>query len=285
MAGTFRRRDCSSSPTITAPGGETITLDGTANLRVDPGATATIGAALVGAGSLLKNDTGTLVLTGSNTYSGGTSVFGGALELRGAGTPANATPITTAFGAELRFFNATTPRAAAISNSGRLKFFDSATGDTATITNQPTAFEAFGVGYTVFADSSNATMATITNLGATSAVVNGGATAFQDSASAGFAMIVNGASSVGNAPSQRRQHLVRRAIDRGECADFQQRRDDHEQWRRAHGVLRGIERGQRHDHQSRSECRRCRDERRCGVCRPSRGLRDLLKPRCDGERR
>lgn len=54
---------------------------GTGNtaVRVDPNATATLGVTLSGAGTLAKLDTGTLVLNGSNTYTGGTALNGGAL--------------------------------------------------------------------------------------------------------------------------------------------------------------------------------------------------------------
>ncbi|RST51865.1 autotransporter-associated beta strand repeat-containing protein [Variovorax sp. MHTC-1] len=45
------------------------------------GMTATIDAALVGAGGLQKSDLGTLVLNGANTYTGGTTVLGGTLQV------------------------------------------------------------------------------------------------------------------------------------------------------------------------------------------------------------
>ncbi|MHA6197227.1 autotransporter-associated beta strand repeat-containing protein [Pseudomonas wadenswilerensis] len=48
-------------------------------LRVADGATATINAAIVGDGGIEKRDTGTLVLTGANSYTGGTTVSGGTL--------------------------------------------------------------------------------------------------------------------------------------------------------------------------------------------------------------
>lgn len=62
--------------------GHSIGLTGpTSVIRVDLGATATISAELTGAAMLNKTDLGTLVLTGANTYSGGTIISGGTLQL------------------------------------------------------------------------------------------------------------------------------------------------------------------------------------------------------------
>ncbi|WP_042437928.1 autotransporter outer membrane beta-barrel domain-containing protein, partial [Comamonas testosteroni] len=52
---------------------------GNATVRVDPGATATIGVALNGSGTLGKYDAGTLVLNAANGYTGGTALNGGKL--------------------------------------------------------------------------------------------------------------------------------------------------------------------------------------------------------------
>lgn len=54
---------------------------GYASVRVDPGVTATINAPLTGNGTLAKLDAGTLVLNGSNGYTGGTALNGGTLVL------------------------------------------------------------------------------------------------------------------------------------------------------------------------------------------------------------
>src|SRR3546814_9046475 len=45
------------------------------------GFTATIGAELAGTTQLVKTDAGTLVLTGANTYTGGTAIHGGTLQI------------------------------------------------------------------------------------------------------------------------------------------------------------------------------------------------------------
>ncbi len=71
-------------------GGEAITTD-TANtlIRVGDGTvdgasyTATIDSAIRGTGGLNKGDLGTLILTGDNTYSGGTTITSGTLQVAG----------------------------------------------------------------------------------------------------------------------------------------------------------------------------------------------------------
>ncbi len=57
--------------------------DGTA---AGTGMTATIGSVLQGSTQLVKDDLGTLVLTGANTYSGGTTIGAGTLQLGNGGT-------------------------------------------------------------------------------------------------------------------------------------------------------------------------------------------------------
>lgn len=73
---------------------------GNTAIRVDPNVTATIGVAINGAGTLAKLDSGTLVLNGSNGYTGGTALNGGTLVVgnnsalgSGALTAANGTTL------------------------------------------------------------------------------------------------------------------------------------------------------------------------------------------------
>jgi len=68
--------------------GDALTLDGAqAVIRVGDGTAAgaayvaTIDAELTGAAGLVKTDAGTLVLTGNNSYTGGTSINGGTLQI------------------------------------------------------------------------------------------------------------------------------------------------------------------------------------------------------------
>ncbi|MBM0106344.1 autotransporter domain-containing protein [Steroidobacter sp. S1-65] len=55
------------------------------------GFTATIASALTGSGTLDKTDLGTLVLTGENTYTGGTTISGGTLQVGDGGTSGSLT--------------------------------------------------------------------------------------------------------------------------------------------------------------------------------------------------
>ena len=71
-----------SNYTLNATAGNGLVIAGANSMiRVDPGMQATINAAISGAGGLDKTDAGTLVLGGSNTYTGGTFVHGGVLSV------------------------------------------------------------------------------------------------------------------------------------------------------------------------------------------------------------
>ncbi|ALM85474.1 hypothetical protein ASB57_23125 [Bordetella sp. N] len=68
--------------TLTGGAGAEIALSQAATpIRVDAGATATIGVPLTGTGGLSKENGGTLVLTSPNTYTGGTTVASGTLQV------------------------------------------------------------------------------------------------------------------------------------------------------------------------------------------------------------
>src|SRR5690606_33260563 len=71
-----------SGYTLAAGTGGALRIDGADSVfRVDPDATATIEADITGSGGLVKTDTGTLVLSGANTYLGGTTVRTGTLSV------------------------------------------------------------------------------------------------------------------------------------------------------------------------------------------------------------
>ena len=58
-------------------------------VRVDPGVTAEINTEIAGDTGLTKSDAGTLILTGVNSYSGGTRVMGGTLQIGNGGISGN----------------------------------------------------------------------------------------------------------------------------------------------------------------------------------------------------
>ena len=81
--------------TINAPGAQTLVATAGTVIRVDPNVTATIAAPIVDASGVHadidKTDAGTLILTGTNTYSGGTTISGGTLQLGNGGASGSIT--------------------------------------------------------------------------------------------------------------------------------------------------------------------------------------------------
>lgn len=68
--------------TLNAGADGALRIDGAGSvIRVDPTITATIAAPIVGAGGLVKTDTGTLVLSATNAYTGGTAIDRGTLQV------------------------------------------------------------------------------------------------------------------------------------------------------------------------------------------------------------
>jgi outer membrane autotransporter protein len=60
-------------------------------INVDPSVTGTIGAPITGPGQIVKTNAGTLILTGTNTYTGSTTISGGVLQLGNGGTTGSIT--------------------------------------------------------------------------------------------------------------------------------------------------------------------------------------------------
>ena len=72
-------------------GSGTLVPLGLAPIRVDAGVTAEIAVPITGSGGVLKSDPGTLVLAAANTYSGGTTITAGTLQLGNGGTTGSIT--------------------------------------------------------------------------------------------------------------------------------------------------------------------------------------------------
>ncbi len=92
-----------TSATFTLNSNRGILLKGTGNISVDPATVLTYNGIISGPRSLVKDGTGTLLLGGTNTYSGDTSVNSGILTFSGANSYSGSTIIN---GGELIFSGA-----------------------------------------------------------------------------------------------------------------------------------------------------------------------------------
>ncbi|MGJ7544904.1 autotransporter domain-containing protein [Variovorax sp. LT1R16] len=149
---------------------------------------ATIGGVIsdtASSGSLVKVGTGTLTLTGINTYRGGTTVNGGMLAAGVTGALGSG-PVDVNAGGGLRFEGnasagdlvigiAPRPSPGGLVNSGFVQFKDNSSAGNATVNNQ---------GSLELRDNATAGTARITNSG-------GGGTVFWENTTAGTAQILN----------------------------------------------------------------------------------------------
>ena len=213
---TYATGSLGSTLQIAAGGGNTITIaNPLMSVTVGFGTTLIVAPSIAGPGGLvLQNGIfSTLILTGASTYSGGTTISAGTLQLgNGSATgsivgavvnndtfnivnanTAGITTITNVFGTT-NFSNTSTAGNAAITNNGGFTaFFNTSTAGAAAITNNG--------GFTEFFDTSMAGNATI--------IINdGGFTEFFDTSTAGNAALTinsggeaefNNTSTAGNA--------------------------------------------------------------------------------------
>jgi fibronectin-binding autotransporter adhesin len=158
---------------VNAGAGEAISLDGAAVVRVEASAAATIHAALTG-GALNKDGDGTLYLTASSGYGGGTTVTNGTLIVRD--------PSGLGLG--------TGPVAVRGTLTSLLRFPDNASLGALTITNDGSG-PTLATGFTQLTNAARAATSAITNLGNSASGGIGGILEFRDSALAEKAVIEN----------------------------------------------------------------------------------------------
>jgi len=164
--------------------------------------------------SLTKAGAGTLILTGQNSYSGGTTISGGTLQIGSGGVTGSIRgAVAVGSGATFEVVNADTSGitginnagttnfrnsnsagSASVSNGGTLSFYDTSTAGTASIDNSGTLS---------FLDHSSAGLASINNhtgqtlrfnvssTAGSATITNDGALFFNNSGSAGHATITN----------------------------------------------------------------------------------------------
>ncbi|MDN5001497.1 autotransporter domain-containing protein [Bradyrhizobium sp. GCM10027634] len=162
--------------------GNTIDLRGSTTLDVATGGATQAGAIgeTGGASGIVKTGAGRLTLSGANTYTGGTTINAGTLQLGGSGGGVGSIAGTVTVGASGTFdvVNADARGITSISNSGITNFRNSNSAGGANITND--------IGSTIlFYDTSSAGGATINNT-TTTATLN-----FLNSSTAGSATITN----------------------------------------------------------------------------------------------
>nr|WP_234903066.1 autotransporter-associated beta strand repeat-containing protein [Ensifer adhaerens] len=153
----------------------------------------TVGATLAGAANLTRGGPGTTILTGNHTYTGGTTVNAGELQLGTAGAAGSIRGQVNVNGAgTLTLTNADATSITGITNAGRTYLYNSSSAASATIAN---------TGELYFYNASNAGSAIVTNnnflefydtsTAGSSNITNNSNLLFYDNSRAGTATIAN----------------------------------------------------------------------------------------------
>jgi fibronectin-binding autotransporter adhesin len=119
---------------VAGAGSFTLTATGAAVITSDPGVSATISAPIGGVSGLTKSGSGELILSGTNTYSGGTMVLAGVLSVGSDTNLGNVNGGITLEGGELvtTIDGFTTARTVDVNGSGSPDTLAAAVGTTAT---------------------------------------------------------------------------------------------------------------------------------------------------------
>ncbi len=96
VGGTLR-----ATATFTLAANRGVALTGAGTISTDPATTLTYGGIMAGAGSVTKSGTGTLLLSGLNTYTGATTISAGTLRIGATNSIGSASAVTVNAGATL----------------------------------------------------------------------------------------------------------------------------------------------------------------------------------------
>ena len=178
---------------ITSSNGSTITAAAGTILEAGTGVSGTIGVGIVGAGDVTVTNLGTVILTAANTYTGGTTISGGTLQIGNGGTTGsvvgaivNNSALVLNRSDDLFFANP-------ISGTGS---FEKMGADQVTITgtNTYTGGTIIDAGTLVIGDGT-------TNGSITGPVANSGALSFNRSDAISFGGVISGSGSLTQAGS------------------------------------------------------------------------------------
>jgi hypothetical protein len=133
------------------------------------GNNATLGGTITGSGGLTKNGAGTLILTGTDNFSGATSINAGTLEVDGAITGSSG--VTVNSGGTLTGIGTIDPPTAAISSGGTFTPGTAGSPGTSTNIDGNLVFQT-GATYQIYLNPANSTFAKVTGTASLAGTVN-----------------------------------------------------------------------------------------------------------------